>query len=106
MSGIRPKLLISINTLQSGGAERVVSLLLEHLKDDFEIHLGLYTNMVDYIIPPEVKVLYLKQPLNENKILRLLKMPYQAYKVYRYCKKNNIRISVAFLYRPCYINAM
>lgn len=106
MNGIRPRLLIFINTLQSGGAERVVSLLLQHLKDDFEIHLALYTNMVDYVIPPEVKVLDLKQPLNENGILRLLKMPYQSYKVYRYCKKNNIRISVAFLYRPCYINAM
>lgn len=106
MKGNKPKLLISINTLQSGGAERVVSLLLEHLKNDFEIHLGLYTNIVDYKIPAEIKVLDLKQPLNENKIIRLLKMPYQSYKVYRYCKRNNIKVSVAFLYRPCYLNAL
>lgn len=106
MNGSRPQLLIFINTLQSGGAERVVSLLLEHLKNDFEIHLALYTNLVNYNIPPEIKILDLKQPLNENKVIRLLKMPRQSYKVYRYCKKHNIRISVAFLYRPCYINAM
>jgi len=106
MSGIRPKLLIFINTLQSGGAERVVSLLLEHLKSDFEIHLGLYTNIIDYKIPPETKILDLKQPLQEAKLVRFLKMPWQSYKVYRYCKKNNINISVAFLYRPCYINAL
>ncbi|MGG9960041.1 glycosyltransferase [Ferruginibacter sp. SUN106] len=106
MNGVRPKLLIFINTLQSGGAERVVSLLLEHLRADFEIHLGLYTNMVDYAIPPEIKILDLKQPLQQNKFIRFLKMPYQSYRVYSYCKKNNIKISVAFLYRPCYINAL
>jgi N-acetylgalactosamine-N,N'-diacetylbacillosaminyl-diphospho-undecaprenol 4-alpha-N-acetylgalactosaminyltransferase len=106
MNGIRPKLLISINTLQSGGAERVVSLLLEHLQDDFEIHLCLYTNIVNYSIPPGVKVLDLKQPLQQDKLIRFIKMPYQSYKVYNYCKKNNINISVAFLYRPCYINAL
>ena len=106
MNGIKPKLLIFINTLQSGGAERVVSILLEHLKDNFEIHLALYTNIIDYKIPPEIKILDLKQPLKENKLIRFLKMPSQSYKVYGYCKKNHINISVAFLYRPCYINAL
>ena len=106
MNGIKPKLLIFINTLQSGGAERVVSLLLEHLRSDFEIHLALYTNIIDFIVPPEIKILDLEQPLNQNKLIRFLKMPYQSYKVYRYCKINTINISVAFLYRPCYINAL
>jgi len=106
MNGIRPKLLIFINTLQSGGAERVVSLLMEHLKDDFEIHLALYTNIIVYTIPPEIKILDLGQPLQQNKLVRFIKMPYQSYKVYKYCKKNGIKISVAFLYRPCYVNAL
>ena len=73
MNGVRPKLLIFINTLQSGGAERVVSLLLEHLKDDFEIHLGLYTNIIDYTIPPEIKILNLHQPLLQNKVITVFK---------------------------------
>ena len=106
MNGTRPKLLIFINTLQSGGAERVVSLLLEHLKDDFEIHLALYSNIVEFAIPPEIKRLNLNEPLVQDKTIRFLKLPYISRKVYRYCKKNNINISVAFLYRPCYINAL
>ena len=106
MNGTKPKLLIFINTLQTGGAERVVSLLLSHLKDDFEIHLALYSNYVDYTIPPEIKLLDLKQPLLQNKIIRFLKLPQIALKLYRYCTKNNINNSVAFLYRPCYINAI
>lgn len=106
MNGIKPKLLIFINTLQSGGAERVVSLLLEHLKDDFEIHLTLYSNIVEFAIPPEIKVFNLNEPLIQSKVIRFLKLPYISWKVYRYCKKNQINISVAFLYRPCYINAL
>ena len=84
----------------------MVSLLLEHMRSDFEIHLALYTNIIDYTIPAEIKILDLKQPLEENKFIRFLKMPFQSYKVYRYCKTNNINTSVAFLYRPCYINAL
>ena len=87
MNGIKPKLLIFINTLQIGGAERVVSLLLNHLKDDFEIHLALYSKILDYTIPPEIKILDLEQPLFQNKIIRFLKLPHISLKVYRYCKK-------------------
>ncbi len=106
MNGIKPKLLIFINTLQTGGAERVVSLLLDHLKDEFEIHLALYSNYVDYPIPPQIKLFDLQQPLVQNKFIRFLKLPQISLKVYRYCKKNGINNSVAFLYRPCYINAI
>lgn len=106
MSATKPRILIFINTLQIGGAERVVSLLLDHLKNDFEIHLALYSNYVDYAIPQEVKVFQLDQPLMQNKVIRFLKLPQISLKVFRYCKKNNINTSVAFLYRPCYINAI
>lgn len=106
MNGIKPKLLIFINTLQSGGAERVVSLLLGHLNDEFEIHLALYSNIIEFAIPPDIKILNLDEPLVQDKTIRFLKLPYISWKVYRYCKKNNINISVAFLYRPCYINAL
>ncbi|MBP6432289.1 MAG: glycosyltransferase [Ferruginibacter sp.] len=106
MNGIKPKLLIFINTLQSGGAERVVWLLLNHLKDDFELHLALYSNYVDFKIPDEVKVFQLNQPLKQNRVLRLLKLPFISHKVYKYCINNHINTSVAFLYRPCYINAL
>lgn len=106
MNGIKPKLLIFINTLQSGGAERVVSLLLAHLKDDFDIHLALYTRIIDYQIPPEIKILDLKQPLDQPKLFRLFKIPFLSYKVNQYCRQHQIGISVSFLKRPCYISAL
>ena len=106
MNAIRPKLLIFINTLQLGGAERVVSLLLNHLNREFDIHLGLYNNIIDYAIPAEIPILDLKQPLRQSKLAMLWRLPALSYKVYRYCKENSINISVSFLYRPCYINAL
>lgn len=103
---MKPRLLIFINTLQIGGSERVVSLLLQNLYKDFEIHLAMYTNIVEYDIPKEIKILDLKQPLNESKFKLFLKAPTLARRITEYCKKNDIRTSVAFLYRPCYINAL
>ena len=106
MNGIRPKLLIFINTLQMGGAERVVSLLVNHLNKEFDIHLALYNKIIDYAVPAEIPILNLNQPLKQSKLLMLWKLPALSLKVYRYCKENGIHISVAFLYRPCYINAI
>lgn len=103
---MKPRLLIFINTLQIGGSERVVSLLLQNLYKDFEIHLAMYTNIVEYDIPPEIKILDLKQPLFESKLKLFMKAPSLAKKLTEYCRKNDIRTSVAFLYRPCYINAL
>ena len=91
MNGVKPRLLIFINTLQSGGAERVVSILLNHLKDEFDLHLALYTNIIEYNIPAEIKVISLNQPLKENKILRFLKLPFVSYRIYRYCVNNKIK---------------
>ncbi len=103
---MKPRLLVFINTLQTGGSERVVSLLLQNLYNDFDIHLAMYTNIIEYEIPKEIKILDLKQPLNESKLKLFLKAPSLAKKITEYSRKHDIRTSVAFLYRPCYINSL
>jgi N-acetylgalactosamine-N,N'-diacetylbacillosaminyl-diphospho-undecaprenol 4-alpha-N-acetylgalactosaminyltransferase len=103
---VKPKILIFINSLRSGGAERVVSHLLQHLKNDFEIHLALYNRSIDYAIPDEVKIFDLQQSLKENEFVVFLKIPLLSYRLYRYCREHNIPTSIAFLNRPCYINAL
>ena len=82
---MKPKLLIFINTLQIGGSERVVSLLLQNLYNDFEIHLAMYTNIIEYNIPAEIKILDLEQPLFESKLSLFLKAPLLARKIAAYC---------------------
>lgn len=103
---MRKKLLLTINSLRSGGAERVVSQLLTHLQDDFEIHLALYNKVIEYDIPADIKIIDLKQSETDNQFLTLLKLPLLSYRLSKYCRKNNITNSVAFLNRPCYINAL
>jgi N-acetylgalactosamine-N,N'-diacetylbacillosaminyl-diphospho-undecaprenol 4-alpha-N-acetylgalactosaminyltransferase len=103
---MKPKLLIFINSLRSGGAERVVSQLLSHIQDDFDIHLALYSHIIEYDIPAGIKIFDLKQSENDGQLSMLLKLPFLSYKVNSYCKKNGITHSVAFLNRPCYINAL
>ena len=103
---MKPSLLICINSLRSGGAERVVSQLLSHLQDDFDIHLALYSHIIEYDIPAGIKILDLKQSEDDGQIALLLKLPWLSYKVSKYCKKHGITHSVAFLNRPCYINAL
>lgn len=103
---MKPKLLICINSLRSGGAERVVSQLLTHLQDDFDIHLALYSHIIEYDIPDGIRILDLKQSENDGQMTMLLKLPWLSYKVSKYCKKHSITRSVAFLNRPCYINAL
>lgn len=46
------------------------------LKDDFEIHLALYSNIIEFTIPPEIKIFNLNEPLVQDKAIRFLKLPY------------------------------
>ncbi|MEO5967899.1 MAG: glycosyltransferase [Ferruginibacter sp.] len=101
---MKPKILIFINTLGFGGAERVVSQLLFHLQDDFEIHIVLLTRIIDYEIPKNIKVFDLNQPFSENAIITLIKLPLLSAKLKRYCETNNIPTVISFLNRPCYIS--
>lgn len=103
---MKPALLIFINSLRSGGAERVVSQLLIHMKDEFDIHLALYSHIIEYDIPEGIKILDLKQSENDGQMTMLLKLPWLSYKVSRYCKRHAINHSISFLNRPCYINAL
>ena len=100
---MKPKIIIFINSLSSGGAERVVSHLLWNLKDDFEIHLAMFSKIIDFKIPGEIKIVDLKQSITENDFMVFLKIPMLAFRLHRYCIKNNIPTSVGFLNRPCYI---
>ncbi len=103
---MKPALLICINSLRSGGAERVVSQLLTHMQDDFDIHLALYSHIIEYEIPAGIRILDLKQSEDDGQIALLLKLPSLSRRVSNYCKEHHIKHSVAFLNRPSYINAL
>jgi N-acetylgalactosamine-N,N'-diacetylbacillosaminyl-diphospho-undecaprenol 4-alpha-N-acetylgalactosaminyltransferase len=92
---------ILIYSLASGGAERVVSILLNELKDEYNIKLVLMNDTIFYDIPNDIEIVYLeKSNPQENGILKLLKLPLLGY---RYSKIKS-DVSISFMNRPNYVN--
>lgn len=101
---MKKKLSILIYSLASGGAERVVSILLNALKEKYEITLFLMNDIVFYDIPEDIKIVYLeKSNPKESGIKKLLKLPFLAWKLKKYNKNN---ISISFMNRANYINIL
>jgi N-acetylgalactosamine-N,N'-diacetylbacillosaminyl-diphospho-undecaprenol 4-alpha-N-acetylgalactosaminyltransferase len=99
---MKKNLSILIYSLASGGAERVVSILLHELKEAYNITLFLMNDTIFYNIPENIKIVYLENSdSNEGGIKKLLKLPVLAW---RYNKLNRSEVSLSFMNRPNYIN--
>ena len=102
---MKKKLSIVMYSMAGGGAERVVAVLLEELRVDFEVSLVLMKKKIDYDVPQDIKVFFLEDSNpNENGILKLLKLPVLAWKYKNFCQQNNIDISMSFTTRPTYFS--
>ncbi|MBC6997979.1 glycosyltransferase [Cytophaga sp. FL35] len=97
-----------IYSLAGGGAERVVSYLLPYLKSKGHVvHLVLMNKTISYPLPNDVSVHYIEQSKSdESGILKLLKLPFLAYKYARLVKKLQLTHSFSLLSRPNYVNVL
>ena len=104
----KKNLSIVIITLSNGGAERVVSILLKKLVNDFNVSLVLFYDVVDYEIPSGVNKIVLlnkKEPSTSifAKIKDMLSLKSKYSKV---LKDNDIDVSMSFLMLPNIINGL
>ncbi|MFW2557526.1 glycosyltransferase [Aliarcobacter butzleri] len=101
-------ILIVINNLNIGGAERVVSLLLKEFKKDktIRLHIVLLENGIKYNIPEDISLKILSLSNNNSSLFKFLTIPIFAFKLNKYIKQNNIDIVMSFLYRANYINIL
>lgn len=104
---MKPKISIFLYSLAGGGAERVVSILLQNLSETHDITLVLMNPTIVYDIPKNIPVYSLEcsQP-DESGMLKLLKLPLLAWKYNRFCAKHRITVSFSLMNRPNYINVL
>lgn len=103
----KPNLSILSISLGSGGAEKVISLLLKELIKDFNVTLILFYNEVHFTIPNEVEVICLskKKPLRPF-FLKIMDSIYFLIKYIQILNKRKIHISISFLAFPNFINGI
>ncbi len=99
----KKKISILVNDLNSGGAERVVSILLDTLQSRYDITLFMMHNIIFYNIPKDIKIVVVgNSKLEDSGVIKLLKLPLIAW---QYRKLNiDSSISLSFLSRANYIN--
>ncbi|MCK4560824.1 MAG: glycosyltransferase [Calditrichia bacterium] len=101
------KTVILINSLEKGGAERVVLTLLKNInvRDTDSFYLFLLEDNIKYEIPNKVQVVIGGRFHNTN-ILKLLQIPLLAIKLKRICRKYQISTVLSFLERSNFTNVL
>jgi N-acetylgalactosamine-N,N'-diacetylbacillosaminyl-diphospho-undecaprenol 4-alpha-N-acetylgalactosaminyltransferase len=67
----------------------------------------LMSDIIVYDIPDDIKIYYLeKTNLIESGLIKLIKLPFLAYRYRSFLKRENITISLSFLNRPNYVNLL
>lgn len=104
---MRIKISVLITSLSGGGAERVISYLLNYFHSNkIDVILVLFTNKISYLIPPVEKYIMDLDSKNDSGIKKIISLPRLAIKYGNICKQNNITHSISFLTRPNYVNVL
>ncbi len=103
----KKKLAILINALEVAGTEKVISQIINSFYKEFDIHLVLLNNTIEYELP--VNDIHIKIIDNSNLRLKkrakdILKIPLLAYRLKEYLQQNNIEVCFSALNRSNYIN--
>ena len=102
------KVTLFINSLTSGGAERVLSIIAtELIAQNIEVSLLCIEKDNTYTLPNEVKITYLSN-LNKHdtSLKKLLYLPYLAYKLKKYVQKNQTTLIQSHIYRANFTNIL
>lgn len=94
-------------SMGSGGAEKVVSLLMKKLVRDYNVSLVLFYDVIHFPIPKEVNIITLsKNQPTKPFISKLLDFFGFSIKYYRFVKSYHVQTSISFLPFPNFINGI
>ena len=102
----KKKLAIIINSLCRGGAEKIVSLIINNFYQEYEIHLLMLNPTIEFDLPYSeitVKTIDDSSLYAKNRTLDILKLPLLGLRLKRYLEKNEIEVCYSFLRRPNFI---
>ena len=102
------KVTLFINSLTSGGAERVLTVIVtELIAQNIAVDLLCIEKENAYVLPKEVTITYLSN-LNkhDSSLKKLLYLPYLALKLKKYIKKNQTTLVQSHIYRANFTNVL
>jgi len=102
------KVTLFINSLTSGGAERVLSIIATELvAQNIEVNLLCIEEDNAYALPTEIKVTYLSSlTKRDSNLKKFIYLPYLAYRVKKYTQKNQTSLIQSHIYRANFINIL
>jgi N-acetylgalactosamine-N,N'-diacetylbacillosaminyl-diphospho-undecaprenol 4-alpha-N-acetylgalactosaminyltransferase len=101
---MKPKIAFFITRLIIGGAEKDLRLLIEAMKDRYDIHLILTIRHDDMPPAEDAKIFYLTETESKS-AFNFLMIPFYALRYKRYLENNKIPVSYSQLTRPNLIAA-
>jgi glycosyltransferase involved in cell wall biosynthesis len=106
LNDTRIKVAFLIPNLLGGGAERVVSELLENLPDNFEKYLIMFEERIRYSLKNDVKVINLNLPAAKNPIRKITNLVLRVYETREIKKRESIDIVLSFLEGANFVNIL
>jgi N-acetylgalactosamine-N,N'-diacetylbacillosaminyl-diphospho-undecaprenol 4-alpha-N-acetylgalactosaminyltransferase len=100
----KKRLGIFINSLGSGGAERVASILANQLHEEFVVTIILLNRVISYPLDANVNIEVI---FSSNGFLGKIKdLLFSPFKLDKVLRKNNIQSLLVFLYRPAFLSVI
>ena len=100
------KIAILALSMGSGGAEKVISLILPQLSKLFNVTLILFTKNDHFKIPDGIEVYYLTASKKQSFIDKIVDYPKIFFRMHRIIKRKKIKTSISFLTRPNLLNCL
>jgi len=102
------KITFIINSLSSGGAEKVLSVIVaELIKQNYQVEIIFLEQNEFYKLDKRIKNIYLSNfNGSESGLKKLLYIPLLAYRLKKYIQKNDIKLIQSHIFRANYVNVL